>query len=281
MEDSKINVMEFTISDKELEGIISRKQVVSSFLLNELVYSPNIEIPKHNHEDAIFCMAVEGGCSEIYGSKSRDYKPYSISFLPMYCTHSLKTYQKGMRAFSINISPSWLERMREYSLKVKDSVFCLRGNLIQLQIRLYQESQNIDEASPIAVEGLVLEMLAETLRLQIRSQVGPPPYWLKQAREIVYEQFSANLSLDEIARQVAVHPVHLTRMFRKYYRCTIGDYVRKIKIENACREILTTETPLIEIALKNGFSDQSHFTRIFKRLKGMTPAEYQANFKMR
>jgi len=273
--------MEFTISDKELEGIISKKQLVSSFLLKELVYSPNIEIPKHNHENAIFCMAVKGGCTEIYGRKSRDYKPYCISFLPVYCTHSLKTYREGMRAFSINISPSWLERMREYSLNVEDSVFCSRGNLIQLQIRLYQESQNIDEASPIAVEGLVLEMLAETLRLQIRGQLGQPPYWLIQAREIVHEQFSVNLSLDEIARQVAVHPVHLARMFRKYYRCTIGDYVRKIKIENACREILTTEISLIEIALKNGFSDQSHFTRIFKRLKGMTPADYRATFKMR
>lgn len=273
--------MEFTISDKELEGIISKKQVVSGFLLKELVYPPNTGIPRHNHEDANFCMAVEGGCTEIYGSKSRDYKPYSIGFLPVYCTHSLKTYGAGMRAFSINISPLWLERMREYSLNVKDSVFCSRGNLIHLQIRLYRESQNIDAASPMAVEGLVMEMLAETSRLQTRSESGAPPYWLKQAREIAHEQFSANLSLDEIARQVAVHPVHLARMFRKYYRCTIGDYVRQIKIENACREILAAETPLIEIALKNGFSDQSHFTRIFKRLKGLTPADYRANFRAR
>ncbi|HEX8736821.1 MAG TPA: AraC family transcriptional regulator [Pyrinomonadaceae bacterium] len=165
---------------------------------------------------------------------------------------------------------------------MEDSVYCSSGLLIQLQMRLYREFQNINDASPLAVEGLALEMLAEASRRQIiNKDGGAPPRWLKRARAVVHEEFSLRLSLDAIAQAVEIHPVHLARMFRKYYGCTIGEYVRRVRIENACRQMMTTEAPLAEIALANGFSDQSHFSRIFKRLKGMTPAEYRAGFAPR
>jgi AraC family transcriptional regulator len=273
--------MEFTFSDTKLDGVTFKQHEVSCFTLKELDYSPGVQIPKHTHEQANFCMAIKGGCTEIYGSKAREYTPFSLSYLPAYQSHSLKVSSQGMRAFSINIPLYWLERMRERSLNVEDSIFWSSGILTQLLMRLYQEYQNIDEASPIAVEGIALEMLAEVSRYKTINKGSKPPHWLKQSRDLVHEQFSLHLSLDTIAQEVGVHPVHLARMFRKYYRCTIGDYIRTLRIENACREMITTEAPLIEIALSNGFSDQSHFNRIFRRLKGMTPAEYRAKYRTR
>ena len=186
-----------------------------------------------------------------------------------------------MRAFSIDVAPHWLERMRECSLNVEDSVYCPEGVLIQLLMKLYHEFQNIDAASPLAVEGLALEMLAEVSRNKLLNKETNCPRWLKQARDIINDDFSRHLSLNTIAREVGVHPVHLARAFRRHNRCTIGEYIRKIRIEYACRKMITSETPLIEIALNTGFSDQSHFTRIFKRFKGMTPAEYRAKFDAR
>ncbi|HEX8247943.1 MAG TPA: AraC family transcriptional regulator [Pyrinomonadaceae bacterium] len=275
--------MEFALSDKKFEGVLFKKREVASFSLLELSYSPGIEIPMHAHEQANFCMPIEGGCAEIYGRKVREFTPFSLNFLPPQQAHSFKASNGGMRAFSIDIAPPWLERMREYSLKVEDSVYCSSGILVQLQMRLYHEFQNMDDASPLAVEGIALEMLAEASRHQVinKDGGGKVPYWLKQARAIVHEEFSLHLSLDAIAQAVEVHPVHLARMFRKYYRCTIGEYVRRVRIENACRQLMTTETPLTEIALACGFSDQSHFNRIFKHQKGMTPSEYRAEFASR
>lgn len=273
--------MEFILTEQKFDGMTFKKRAVSNFSLKELTYSPNVKIPYHTHEQAIFCIAIEGGCTEVYGTKQREYKPFSLSFLPAFQTHSLITSKIGMQAFSINVPPYWLERMRQYSLNAEDSVFCSSGVLIQLLLKLYQESQNIDDASPLVVEGIALEMLAEVSRYQLINKNGSPPNWLKRARDIIHEQFPLQLSLETIAQETAVHPVHLARMFRKYYRCTIGEYVRMLRIENACRKMITTETPLIEIALTSGFSDQSHFTRIFKRLKGVTPAEYRAAFKTR
>jgi AraC family transcriptional regulator len=79
----------------------------------------------------------------------------------------------------------------------------------------------------------------------------------------------------EIARAAGVHPVYLARTFREHHGMTIGEYVRKLRIEHACRLISTTGAPLSEIALAAGFCDQSHFSRTFKRVTGSSPAEYR------
>lgn len=272
--------MEYASSHKEfdlnLNGVMVKSRKVSDFSLAELNYSPNLEISSHAHEQANFCMALEGGCTELYAGRTQEYKPFTLGFLPPHQTHSLKSSGGGMRAFSVEIAPHWLERMRECSLNMEDSVYCSGGVLISLLIKLYHEFQNIDAASPLAVEGLALEMLAEVSRYQVRE--SKPPRWLKQARDIMNEQFSACLSLDVIAQEVGVHPVHLARTFRNFYRCSVGEYMRVVRIEYACRKMTVSSTPLIEIALTAGFSDQSHFTRIFKRLKGMTPAKYRIKF---
>jgi len=270
--------MGLTFLRKEFNDVPRKVREVSGFSLVEFNYPPNVEIPAHAHEQANFCMAIEGGCVELYGSKVREYKPFTLDFLPPHQTHSLKTSTGGMRAFSIDIAPQWLWRMRECSLNVEDSVHCRDDALIQLLIKLYHEFQNLDEASPLSVEGLAMEMLAEVSRSRIREL--SPPSWLRKARDIIRQQFSLDLSLEEIAREVRVHPVSLARGFRKHYHCTAGEYVRSVRIGYACREMIAAKTPLAEIASAAGFSDQSHFTRTFKRLKGMTPAEYRAKFDL-
>ena len=72
-----------------------------------------------------------------------------------------------------------------------------------------------------------------------------------------------------------MHPVHLAQTFRKFYRCTIGDYVRSLRIEFACRQLAATNMPLSQIALLAGFADQSHFTRTFKETLGVPPSRYR------
>lgn len=101
------------------------------------------------------------------------------------------------------------------------------------------------------------------------------PRWLEQARELLQSDFAKPLRLADIAQTVGVHPVHLAQTFRKSYRCTVGDYVRQLRIEYACHELASSESPIVDIALAAGFCDQSHFTRTFKRLTGVVPSQYR------
>ncbi len=145
-----------------------------------------------------------------------------------------------------------------------------------LAMRLYREFHIMDEASPLAIEGLVLELIADlSRRAGPRSERKPAP-WLRRTREILHAQLSERIQLNDVAKAVEVHPVHLAREFRKAYGCTLGEYLRRLRIEFCCRKLSTSDVPLVQIALAAGFSSQSHFSRVFKRHTGATPNEFRS-----
>jgi AraC family transcriptional regulator len=148
-------------------------------------------------------------------------------------------------------------------------------------MRLYHEARRQDDLSALVIEGLVLEILAEASRSEYCFSDGKPPRWLEQAREIIHAHFSEQLSLSSIAGSVGIHPVHLARSFRQYYNCTVGDYVRRTRIEFTCHRISASDATLAEISSAAGFFDQSHFAKTFKQLTGMTPGNYRESIRSR
>jgi AraC family transcriptional regulator len=102
----------------------------------------------------------------------------------------------------------------------------------------------------------------------------------QRSGDLLHARFAESLSLDQIASAVGIHADHLTHAFRRQYGCTVGDYLRQLRIEFACRQMTTSDMPLVEIALAAGFADQSHFTKTFKRLMGMTPGDFQRNHRL-
>jgi len=247
----------------------------------EGLYYANTKVPTHSHEQAVFCIALKGRCSEVYGNEVRDYQPLTVQFLPPNESHSLEISSLDVRAFSVEVAPQWFDRTREYSLFLDKSVHSRGGLLSRLFMTLYKEFREMDDASPLAVEGLALEMLAEVSRCRIKVLDCKPPRWLTQALNLLHEQFSERLTLGHIATSVGVHPVHLARGFRRFRRCSIGEYIRQLRIEHACHELSKTDASLAAIASAAGFSDQSHFSRTFKRFMDMTPAEYRRAFSGR
>ena len=92
---------------------------------------------------------------------------------------------------------------------------------------------------------------------------------------MIVEHFSETLKLAQIAAEVGVHPVYLATAFRQKFGVTIGEFVRKLRIEHACAELMKGDLPLTAIALQAGFVDQSHFSKVFKLYVGMTPHKYR------
>jgi AraC family transcriptional regulator len=152
------------------------------------------------------------------------------------------------------------------------------GPLVRLAASLYREFRNEDGLAPLAMEGLALEFLAVAARSAERSVPSAPPRWLRQVRDALHDRFRESVSLQELARDVGMHPAHLARTFRRYYGCTVGDYVRNLRVERGREELTATDRPLIEIALMLGYADQSHFSTAFKRHTGMTPSAFRHAF---
>jgi AraC family transcriptional regulator len=181
----------------------------------------------------------------------------------------------------MEIDHRWLERAREYSAVLDQPVDLSGGASIGLATRLFDEFKHLDGLSPLAMEGLLLELMAETSRRSLGAMDRRPPHWLTQVDELLQARFADNLALAELAEAVGVHTVHLARVFRKFHGCTIGDYVRQLRIEFASRELVTTDLPLAEIAAAAGFADQSHFSRTFKQHTRLLPTEFRNLFRLR
>jgi len=86
------------------------------------------------------------------------------------------------------------------------------------------------------------------------------------------------LSLQQVSNDLEINPAYLSREFSKYFdNLSFGDYIRKLRIDKAKNLMATTAYSLTEIAYLTGFSDQSHFTRIFKKQTGQNPSAYKRN----
>jgi AraC family transcriptional regulator len=257
-------------------GKVIRHRVAAGLTLTETTYAPEVRVPHHAHEWAFFYTVLEGTYVDTFGSSTLTPRPLAPVFHPAGEVHSHHFDNRGGRLFNIDLAPRRIEQMHEYCA-VPACATNLEGGLLSwLATRLYREFRETDPLSALSIEGVALEMLAETARrLAPAGTRRRPPRWLQQARDLLHERFGDPLTLDEIASAVGIHPVHLARVFRRHYRCTVGDYVRQLRVDFACRRLTSSDDPLLEIALAAGFCDQSQFCRTFRRLTGITPGEFR------
>lgn len=259
-------------------GVSSSIHQVSGLRLAERSYSGDFKTPSHSHPEAYFCLILDGTSTQTYGAKSRVREPLTTTFYPPNELQSEFFGRDGGRIFNVEMDSHWLRRFREHSVIAEESIEFRGGSVAWLMNRLYHEFRRMDPTSPLAIEGLTLEIIAEASRR--RAPCGNcASRWLEQAREILHEEFAENLTLASIAKLVGVHPVHLASSFRNQYHCTVGDYRRRLRIEFACNELSKARCSLAQIALAAGFANQSHFSRAFKRFTGTTPSKYRATLQ--
>ena len=272
--------LELPRSHDPFHGKIVKSKTVAGLVLSESSYLPSQRLSPHSHERAGFCLALRGGFTEDYGKGRRSCRASTLIFRPPAEVHRNHFQNSPGRCFNIELEARWMKRVNEFTTVPDVSRDYNGGLLPSLALRLYQEFRRMDEVSMLVIEGLALEMLAQLSRAVKGTSRRVPP-WLFQAREVVHDHFAEGWTLAKVAEAVDVHPVHLARAFRQHYHCTVGDYLRRLRIEFACREMLSSDAPLAQISLAAGFAHQSHFSATFKRLTGTTPAEYRVLFRAR
>ena len=271
--------MDPRLGQGEFCGEVLKSCSVAGFSLTETSYSPRARIARHSHESGYICLVRQGSYTENYGKKARTCQPLTLAFHPPEEAHSESFHDSRALSFNIEVGPSWVDRIGPYSRVLETPVEFQGGEVVWLAMKLYKEFCLMDELSGLAIEGLALEIIAEASRMRAAPHIRKTPRWLDEALAILHDQFNEPLSVTRIARTVGVHPVYLSTVFREINRCTVVDYLRRLRIEYACREIIKPEAQLAEVALASGFSHQSHFARTFKRVTGLTPGQYRASFR--
>jgi AraC family transcriptional regulator len=270
--------MDPRLGQGEFCGEVLRSGSVAGFSLTETSYAPRARIARHSHESGYICLVRQGSYTENYGQKARTCQPLTLAFHPPDETHSESFNDSRALSFNIEVGKGWVDRIGPYSKVLETPVEFQGGGVVWLAMRLYKEFCHMDEFSGLAIEGLALQMIAEASRSGAEARVRESPRWLEEALEILHDQFNEPLSVSEIARSVGVHPVYFSSAFRERCGCTVVDYLRRLRVEHACREIIKPDAQLAEVALAAGFSHQSHFTRTFKRITGLTPGQYRTSF---
>ena len=95
----------------------------------------------------------------------------------------------------------------------------------------------------------------------------------------IKENYTGDLTLEEVARIFDYSPNYLSRMFRKYAGITFKSYVQSIRLDYALKDLDGGRYSITEVALRNGFSGSKALARAFQKKYGMVPSEYSARIK--
>jgi AraC family transcriptional regulator len=256
-------------------GTTARRHELAGLVLTETRYAPGARVPPHSHENAYVCLVRRGGYRESFGWHWRDCGPRSVAVHPAGELHSEQFLNCEVSSFNVEVPPEWVRRLNGRAAVLGEPFAVRGGPAADVALRLYREFAAPDAATPLAVEGLALELLAELSRHTGPAVGRARPAWLTRVRDRLQDGFASPPSLAELAAEAGVHPVHLAAAFRRHFRASVGEFVRRRRVEVACDRLAATDAPLAVVALDAGFADQSHFTRQFKRLVGLTPAQYR------
>src|SRR5688500_16274338 len=236
--------------------------------INQVFYPAGMRQERHRHESASFSFVVAGRYYECIGRQSHSRSTATLIYHPAGERHSV-AFESDVRILSIELRGA-------NDAKSIDRGSSHRSALVAwLGTRLERELARVDSASSLAIDGIIDEMLDEGSRSQVLLEEKSTSRWLKRATDFVHDNFTSTVTLEEIADVAGVHSAHLSRVFRQKMGCTVGEYVRRLRFEFACQQILSTERRLCEVAHEAGFADQSHFNRIFRTQMGIAPYAYR------
>jgi AraC family transcriptional regulator len=240
------------------------------FRMSETRYARGALLPWHRHEESYLTFVLSGGYRERSARRTQSCAARSVVLHPPGDTHEDDFAEHATRCLNVVLMPSFTARLGGAVVPLDRGDVAVGPQVASIGARLASELRRSDDASPLIVEGLLLELFG-TL---VRSGDGARSSWVAEAEAILARRFAEKLSLARLAEEVGVHPVHLARTFRRHYGASVGEYVRALRLQWA-RDAIADGGTLAEIAMQAGFADQSHFTKAFARTFGVAPGEYR------
>jgi AraC family transcriptional regulator len=257
-----------------------KRRKISGLILTETGYEPGARLPRHSHANAFFCLTRHGTYTETFGRRTRTCAPMTVAYHPVGEVHAQEFHDHPARSFNVELDPGWLQRVQEYTGRLADGQAVRGGSTLALALKLYREFHRPDDASPLVIEGLALELVGELARkAQPARRKKLAPVWVVRAWDLIEARFTEDLKVEDVAAEVGVHPVHLSTVFRQVYRCGIGDRVRSLRVEYAAEQLAGTDLPPATIAHQAGFCNLSHLSMYFKRQKGLTPSAFRRSIR--
>jgi AraC family transcriptional regulator len=251
----------------EFRGDILRSvQADGLALVDQHTQQGNI-LPKHAHGHAWFTFLFAGSYIERWSSLEQCCSAGMVIWHPADLVHENNFVSDGHN-LNLVIAPEWLEGLPP-DISLPDRARSWEGGLpYRIGLQLYRGLNRDAQISHESVVDLVsLCAGSKPARRQTR--------WLPLILEWMNDAYSCTLTLSQASRHAGVHPVHVSRSFRRMLGCTFREHLTLIRICRATDLLKRSSRSITEIAFACGFSDHAHFTRTFKRATGLTPTAYR------
>jgi AraC family transcriptional regulator len=258
---------------RSLIDAADRARELGGLTISTTIHAPGSVLPAHAHERDYFCFVTAGRFAERAGGGSHRCAADTLVFHPAGDIHA-DAFDTRTRCLNLELPPE----LGLAAGELRDA-FARRDQRRSLVLaavghRLHRELDRGDAASGLAIQGLVLELAAEWARVDPAPR--RPPAWLAEATRIVRAEYASHLECRDVAARVGVHPVRLSREFKRAHRVTMTALIARLRVDHAAHLLRTTRRPLASIALEAGFADQSHLAKAFRRHTGTTCARYRA-----
>lgn len=226
----------------------------------------------YNKDDSL--IKGEKSSNVINPIKKIDYILYS-SYL------NNKQFQEAIQILDEYINLSVKAKIQEYKLKnlTKNFIYNMLISVEQLNIDVDYIRQDyfyrLDSAYYVMEFLDVFYELIETLSNLIHQKSNSNNDRIQELMAYICEHSSESLDLTEVAKVFNFNYYYLSSYFNQHSEEGFSDYLNKIRIEKACELLKHAMLPIAEISNKVGYSDQSYFSRVFKKITGHTPSTYR------
>lgn len=253
----------------ESQGTDRIEQRAGPFCFTETLHAPGLRLEAHEHECACLHFVLAGCYAETIDACEQLFGPGTVLYKPAGVRHSNRFPESGARTLRVELEPDFTGLLGERARRPQHA---LHPRLELVARSLHGELVAADELTPLALEGLARELLALLLRQTRAPRVDAGV--AEDCAMRLRERFREPLRLDALALELGCERTALARAFRARFRVSMGEYVRGLRVTEVQRRLTRGGAPLAEIALQSGFADQSHCTRVFRRLTGATPAAW-------
>ena len=250
-------------------GKLGRRIQNRNTAVSEWFYPGNYQIGRHSHDSAYLSVVLSGQYRETVDRKENEIDVTTVVVHRPGESHHDIFGTKGAIILSVDMPAEWFAPLLD---SCSQSLYT-GSDVSAAIVKLDNEMRSQSEESEWFVESAVLHLIGVLIRR--RKNRYAEPLWLREVTTFLHDNYSRNTPLEELAALAHVHPVSLSRHFRRVHRCSIGEYVRAIRVDSALQDLEQGKKSIAEIAAEHGFSDQSHLTRLLRINTGTTPAKWR------
>ena len=237
----------------------------------ETEYQQKVYEGWHSHNNAHITLFLKGGTAEKRKNSSTVVGPGSLLFYHSDELHLNQDTLFPSKNINIEIEENLLKELQISEAIIEKSIqnTTLTKFLI---LKIFKESIVADSFSGDTINMLFTQLSNANMHLE---KYEKSPFWVKSLNELLNDCWNENPNLQDLAQVLNLNPITISKHFPRYFGCTLGEYMRRIKIDRSLSLIESNQINLTEIGFQCGFADQSHFIRTFKNQTGFLPKQFQ------